>query len=192
MLIATAGVALLGLYLQHLVPGVPGGDSGELLSEACVAGVAHPPGYPLLTLVTAFGTIPAARALRIAPAVAANAVNACFAMVAAMCLGSAARDALCALFDVGAAGADSARARCVPHQRPSHSSPRRSFALIHYSTVLALSGLRRLLARGPRWRLDCRRWCGATPSRTRSSRSTTPCVPPSCGCSSALHAGAVA
>ncbi|KAG3115906.1 hypothetical protein PI125_g5103 [Phytophthora idaei] len=27
---------------------IPGGDSGELLAEACVGGVAHPPGYPLL------------------------------------------------------------------------------------------------------------------------------------------------
>ncbi|KAL4141136.1 hypothetical protein PRNP1_014258 [Phytophthora ramorum] len=27
---------------------LPGGDSGELLAEACVGGVAHPPGYPLL------------------------------------------------------------------------------------------------------------------------------------------------
>ncbi|KAF1331509.1 Membrane protein, partial [Globisporangium splendens] len=27
---------------------LPGGDSGELMAEACVNGVAHPPGYPLL------------------------------------------------------------------------------------------------------------------------------------------------
>ncbi|ETP45033.1 hypothetical protein F442_08497 [Phytophthora nicotianae P10297] len=27
---------------------LPGGDSGELLAEACIGGVAHPPGYPLL------------------------------------------------------------------------------------------------------------------------------------------------
>ena len=34
-------------YLPTIFLGVPGGDSGELLSEACQLGVAHPPGYPL-------------------------------------------------------------------------------------------------------------------------------------------------
>jgi hypothetical protein len=37
---------LLGLY-----PSIPGGDSGELASAACATGVAHPPGYPLWTLL---------------------------------------------------------------------------------------------------------------------------------------------
>ncbi|POM71638.1 Hypothetical protein PHPALM_11771 [Phytophthora palmivora] len=33
---------------------LPGGDSGELLAEACVGGVAHPPGYPLLLSLLRF------------------------------------------------------------------------------------------------------------------------------------------
>jgi hypothetical protein len=31
--------------------GVPGGDSGELISEICTVGVPHPPGYPLHTVL---------------------------------------------------------------------------------------------------------------------------------------------
>ena len=34
------------VYLSTAFAGVPGGDSGELLAEACQLGVAHPPGYP--------------------------------------------------------------------------------------------------------------------------------------------------
>ncbi|XP_051889316.1 transmembrane protein 260 [Pristis pectinata] len=37
--------------MQTLHPAVPGGDSGELLTAACELGVAHPPGYPLFTLL---------------------------------------------------------------------------------------------------------------------------------------------
>ncbi len=40
------GVLLLGLY-----PTISGGDSGELAAAACATGVAHPPGYPLWTLL---------------------------------------------------------------------------------------------------------------------------------------------
>lgn len=36
------------LYASSPLRRLPGGDSGELLAEACVGGVAHPPGYPLL------------------------------------------------------------------------------------------------------------------------------------------------
>ena len=28
-----------------------GGDSGELVAEGCILGTAHPPGYPLLTMM---------------------------------------------------------------------------------------------------------------------------------------------
>lgn len=28
-----------------------GGDSGELVAEGCILGTAHPPGYPLLTML---------------------------------------------------------------------------------------------------------------------------------------------
>ncbi|KAH8071763.1 hypothetical protein JL721_4269 [Aureococcus anophagefferens] len=41
------GAAFLVLYWRTASPSVGGGDSGELLSEACVGGVAHPPGYGL-------------------------------------------------------------------------------------------------------------------------------------------------
>mmetsp|Transcript_21791 Transcript_21791/g.42884 ORF Transcript_21791/g.42884 Transcript_21791/m.42884 type:complete len:794 (+) Transcript_21791:80-2461(+) len=37
---------------EHIYDDVPGGDSGELLAEACLLGVAHPPGYPLFILFT--------------------------------------------------------------------------------------------------------------------------------------------
>ena len=43
----------LGVFLVYAItvaPGVAGGDSGELLAEACVLGTAHPPGYPLFTM----------------------------------------------------------------------------------------------------------------------------------------------
>ena len=38
------------LYLT-LSPSVSGGDSGELLAEGCSLGTAHPPGYPLFTIL---------------------------------------------------------------------------------------------------------------------------------------------
>ena len=40
------------IYYNTLYPSIPGGDSGELISTAHVLGVAHPPGYPLFTLIT--------------------------------------------------------------------------------------------------------------------------------------------
>ncbi|KAM8921271.1 protein O-mannosyl-transferase TMEM260 [Pelodytes ibericus] len=39
------------VYLKTLHPSVPGGDSGELITAAYELGVAHPPGYPLFTLL---------------------------------------------------------------------------------------------------------------------------------------------
>ncbi len=48
---ATIGGALFGLYLATLCPTVPPGDSGELITVAHTLGVAHPPGYPLFTLL---------------------------------------------------------------------------------------------------------------------------------------------
>lgn len=46
----TASLALL-VFASSPLHLIPGGDSGELLAEACVGGVAHPPGYPLLLLL---------------------------------------------------------------------------------------------------------------------------------------------
>ena len=41
----------LAVYTKTLMPSIPGGDSGELVAESCELGTAHPPGYPLYTLV---------------------------------------------------------------------------------------------------------------------------------------------
>jgi hypothetical protein len=38
---------VFAVYLPTVTKGIPGGDSGELVAEACQLGVAHPPGYPL-------------------------------------------------------------------------------------------------------------------------------------------------
>jgi len=47
------------VYHLTLLPSVPGGDSGELLGNACVMGIAHPPGYPLFSLMAnAAGNLP--------------------------------------------------------------------------------------------------------------------------------------
>ncbi|CAN0246431.1 unnamed protein product, partial [Discosporangium mesarthrocarpum] len=35
---------VLGLYVWTAFPSIPGGDSGELLAEACHLGIPHPPG----------------------------------------------------------------------------------------------------------------------------------------------------
>ncbi|CAM9708487.1 unnamed protein product, partial [Ectocarpus fasciculatus] len=40
------------VYHVTLFPSIAGGDSGELMAEACVGGVPHPPGYPLYTLLS--------------------------------------------------------------------------------------------------------------------------------------------
>ena len=47
------------VYHLTLLPSVPGGDSGELLGNACVMGISHPPGYPLFSLMAnAAGNLP--------------------------------------------------------------------------------------------------------------------------------------
>mmetsp|Transcript_17594 Transcript_17594/g.38508 ORF Transcript_17594/g.38508 Transcript_17594/m.38508 type:complete len:650 (-) Transcript_17594:860-2809(-) len=48
--VVTFGLCL-GLSHDFVFKGVPGGDSGELISEACVLGIAHPPGYPLFIIL---------------------------------------------------------------------------------------------------------------------------------------------
>ncbi|XP_061824789.1 protein O-mannosyl-transferase TMEM260 isoform X1 [Nerophis lumbriciformis] len=42
---------VLALYVPCVQRTVPGGDSGELITTACELGVAHPPGYPIFTLL---------------------------------------------------------------------------------------------------------------------------------------------
>lgn len=48
---ASIGVGTLLVYTLTLYPTVPPGDSGELIAAAYTLGVAHPPGYPLHTLI---------------------------------------------------------------------------------------------------------------------------------------------
>ena len=48
-ILSTAFILLI--YGRTLYPGVAGGDSGELIITAYGLGVAHPPGYPLYTLL---------------------------------------------------------------------------------------------------------------------------------------------
>ena len=39
------------VYARTSFPSLTGGDAGELLAEACQLGTAHPPGYPLFTML---------------------------------------------------------------------------------------------------------------------------------------------
>jgi len=50
-LAASVTVASFVLYLATLHPSLPAGDSGELIAVAHQLGIAHPPGYPLFTLI---------------------------------------------------------------------------------------------------------------------------------------------
>lgn len=51
--LATLGVTFFG-YLATLAPGLPPGhDSGEFAAAAALTGIAHPPGYPLFSLLSA-------------------------------------------------------------------------------------------------------------------------------------------
>lgn len=45
------GAGVLAVYLATVAPGIPGGDAGEVVAESCHLGTAHPPGYPLFTLL---------------------------------------------------------------------------------------------------------------------------------------------
>ncbi|XP_052639503.1 transmembrane protein 260 isoform X2 [Harpia harpyja] len=50
------GAAVAALYTATLPPTLPGGDAGELITAAYELGVAHPPGYPLFTLLAKLAT----------------------------------------------------------------------------------------------------------------------------------------
>ena len=70
----TALIALV-VYVRTSHPGLAGGDSGELVAVAHDLGVAHPPGYPLYTLLghvwqAALGPVDPARSLNLMSAVA--------------------------------------------------------------------------------------------------------------------------
>ena len=53
-----------------------GGDSGEVVAEGCQLGVAHPPGYPLQTILIHLVTGDVFQSLG-TPAVRANLLSAC-------------------------------------------------------------------------------------------------------------------
>ncbi|XP_053142782.1 transmembrane protein 260 isoform X2 [Hemicordylus capensis] len=48
---SAVGAAVAALYVSALPHSAPGGDSGELITAAYELGVAHPPGYPLFTIL---------------------------------------------------------------------------------------------------------------------------------------------
>eukprot|EP00899_Mesostigma_viride_P007258 jgi/Mesvir1/16533/Mv10077-RA.2 len=50
---AVVFVLILAVYVETMPPSIVGGDNSELVNAACTAGVAHPPGYPLLTMLGA-------------------------------------------------------------------------------------------------------------------------------------------
>jgi len=63
MIIRPAAVVFamaLTIYMTTLYPSLPGGDAGEMIMVADKLGIAHPPGYPLFTLLSKpFTYIPA-------------------------------------------------------------------------------------------------------------------------------------
>ncbi|CAE7309013.1 unnamed protein product, partial [Symbiodinium sp. KB8] len=84
-------------------PGVAGGDSGELLAEACLGGVPHPPGYPLAR-AWGVGACSLARALCPAPAAShADGGDALGRLASGSCVASTVNQ-LFAVFPAAAAG----------------------------------------------------------------------------------------
>ncbi|XP_014842556.1 PREDICTED: transmembrane protein 260 isoform X1 [Poecilia mexicana] len=51
ILTGTSVAFVVAVYVPCVQRTVPGGDSGELITTACELGVAHPPGYPVFTLL---------------------------------------------------------------------------------------------------------------------------------------------
>lgn len=49
--VIVVGAIVLAVYLPTVAPGIAGGDAGELVAESCHLGTAHPPGYPLFTIL---------------------------------------------------------------------------------------------------------------------------------------------
>lgn len=86
--VAVVGIVAAGYY-DTVYRGVPGGDSGELLAEACQLGVAHPPGYPLMVYF-ARGAMEALRTLG-SPAYRVNLASSWLGALAAGMLYSATR-----------------------------------------------------------------------------------------------------
>lgn len=51
LIIWSLGVLIFAVYLATISPSIAGGDSGEIVAEGCQLGTAHPPGYPVMTLL---------------------------------------------------------------------------------------------------------------------------------------------
>ena len=98
--LALAGAAL-GLYLATLAPTVQPADAGEFQLVSYVLGIAHPPGYPLYTLLgKAFTLLPAGDAawrVNLFAAVCAAATLAVVSRAVRQATGSAAAGVLAAL-----------------------------------------------------------------------------------------------
>ena len=51
LIFTSCGIIFI-MFLLSASPSIAGGDSGELVAEGCSLGTAHPPGYPLFTVLT--------------------------------------------------------------------------------------------------------------------------------------------
>ena len=78
----TTAVAL-AVYLQTTSDSIAGGDAGELVAEGCQLGIAHPPGYPLYTVIVYIVTSLGKRFLQnYTPALLVNAMSCLFGSIA--------------------------------------------------------------------------------------------------------------
>ena len=89
--LAAAAVAIFSVYVITASPSIAGGDSGELVAEGCSLGTAHPPGYPLFTLLIytlkKFLPIPSDVANTVSVAYRANISSGVFSSAAAYFIG---------------------------------------------------------------------------------------------------------
>eukprot|EP00985_Skeletonema_marinoi_P022899 scaffold14867_cov194-Skeletonema_marinoi.AAC.1 len=71
------------MYLQTASDSIAGGDAGELVAEGCTLGIAHPPGYPLFTIIVYFITSLGKHYLQnLSPAYLVNASSCLFGSIA--------------------------------------------------------------------------------------------------------------
>ncbi|RYH19587.1 DUF2723 domain-containing protein [archaeon] len=50
-ILTSVAAVIFAVYVYTLSPSIAGGDSGEIVAEGCQLGTAHPPGYPLITIL---------------------------------------------------------------------------------------------------------------------------------------------
>lgn len=85
MVLWVMGAVIISVYFKTLAPSIAGGDSGEIVAEGCELGVAHPPGYPLLTILIHF--ISEAVPIDLSIAKCVNVMSAVFTTFAAIFMG---------------------------------------------------------------------------------------------------------